>query len=534
MALINIDGVGDIGLILDVPAHTLPPNAWSGGENVRFFEGKVQKMTGQTAVFGAFTIAPHFAMPWKTSGEDRWIYASPTEIAYTYNSVHYEITRYTTTSGDDDYNAGIRPLWTGGNLHGVPILNNDNRVDPPQQWNSATSRMKDLDNWPTNTWCKVIRPFQNFLVALDITKGGSNYPYTIKWSHPADPGTVPTTWDEADPSKLAGEQTISQSGGYLIDCVPLAGQNIIYKDDSIWAMRLAGSQFVFNFTELSATIGALNTNCIKEFFRSHFIVGNSDIVLFDGVTPRSVVNKKVRKWFYQSLHPDYFNKTVVNVHYPTREIWVCFVETGSTSKYLTRALVWNWDTDAWSTRELPDLSFLAYGRVTQGEVETFDGVSGTFDLDLGIYNSSLFGSPSELQTLGVKAYTTNELILMDNLYTDRGTNFTSYVERTGLAIAGQSMDGSLVIDPASIKFVRSVYPKVSAPTSVTLQISIGMQDTLGGAVTWDGPHDFVVGVDERVDVAISGRFICFKLSDTSDLPWEFSGYTLDLDIISRL
>lgn len=533
MALINIDSVGDVGIILDAPAHTLPPTAWSAGENVRFFEGKVEKIRGQSAVFGTPTVAPHYCMPWKTSGEDRWIYAGTDNIYYTYNSVHYNITRYTTTPGDDDYDAGTRPVWTGGNLHGVPILNHDNEVDYPQQWDGANSRMKDLDNWPVNTYCKVMRTFQNFLVALNITKSANNYPYTVKWSHPADPGAVPTSWDETDATKLAGEQTISQSGGHLIDCVPLAGQNIIYKEDSIWAMRLAGSQFVFNFSELSSTIGALSLNCIKEFYRQHLIVGTSDIVLFDGVTPKSILNKRVRNWFFNSLHPSFYDKTVVTVHYPTREVWVCFVESGSTSTYLTKALIWNWDTNAWSVKDLPDISFLNYGRIIDSGVETFNGVSGTFNTDLGIYNSGTFGSPTELQTLMTKAYTTNELLIADNSYTDRGTNFHTYIERTGLAIAGKSMDGSLVIDPASVKFIRSVFLKISAPVECTIQVSIGMQENMDGSVTWDGPHDFTIGVDHRVDVAISGKYLCIRIEDENDVPWELSGYTIDLDIISK-
>lgn len=533
MALINIDKVGDVGIILDEPDHTLPPNAWSAGDNVRFFEGKVLKMNGQEAVFGTPTVAPHYLDSWKYSGEERWIYAGTAKIYYTYNSVHTDITRYTTTPGDDDYTTTSRPVWTGGNLHGIPILNHDNKTDYPQQWDTATSRMKDLDNWPVNTYCQVLRPFQNFLVALNITKSAVNYPYTVKWSHPADPGTVPTTWDEADPTKLAGEQTIAQSSGYLVDCAPLAGQNILYKTDSIWAMRLAGSQFVFNFAEISSTIGALSANCIKEFYRQHFIVGNSDIVLFDGVTPRSIVNKKVRNWFFNSLHPDHFDKTIVTINYAKREVWVCFVESGSTSTYLTRVLLWNWDTNTWSTKELPEISYVEYGRVIESSVETFDGSSGSFDTDFGIFNSGEFGSPTEIQLLMARPYGTNQLLLGDNTYQDRGTNYTSYVERLGLAIAGQSIDGSLVIDPASVKFVRSVYMKLTAPSSVTVQISIGMQEVLGGAVTWDGPHDFVIGTDSRIDLALSGKFLCVRIEDTDEIPWELSGYALDLDVISE-
>lgn len=533
MALINIDEVGDVGLILDAPAHTLPPNAWSAGDNIRFFEGKILKIKGQTAVFGTPPVAPHYVAPWKTATQDRWIYAGVDKIYYTFNSVHTDITRYTTTAGDNDYTANTRPVWTGGNLHGVPILNHDGQSDVPQQWDNTLVRMKDLDNWPASTYCKVMRPFQNFLIALNIRKGASDYPYTVKWSTPADPGTVPASWDETDPTVLAGEQTLAQTGGFLIDCRPLAGQNIIYKADAIWSMKFAGSQYVFNFSEVSSTIGALSTDCIVEFYRQHFVVGNSDIVLFDGVQAKSVANKKIRKWFFNSLHPSYFDKTIVTVNYPSREVWIGYVEAGSTSTYITRVLIWNWDTNTWSTKAVPEIAHFNFGRVISSGVETYDGVSGAFESDFGLFDSGTFGSPTELQLLLAKPYATNELLIGDQGYDDRGTAFTSFVERTGLAVSGQSHDGSITIDPASVKFVRSVYPKLTAPSAVTVRISVGMQETLDGAVTWDGPHDFVVGTDVKVDVAISGKFLCLRIEDNSSVPWEFTGYAVDLDIISR-
>ena len=60
-----------------------------------------------------------------------------------------------------------------------------------------------------------------------------------------------------------------------------------------------------------------------------------------------------------------------------------------------------------------------------------------------------------------------------------------------------------------------------------------MQDSLDGAIDWDGPHDFIVGVDDRVDVTISGKFLCIRIEDTDSVPWELTGYTLDLNVISR-
>lgn len=196
MAMIPIENVGAIGVITDVPSHKIPPEAWSTANNIRFVNQVAQKMQGQQVVYGTLGTAPHFLVGWNYTTEYRWLYASPTKIYYTNGAAHTNATRYTTTPGDDDYTGLTRPIWTGGILHGVPILNHDNGTDYPQQWDDALGRFIDLANWPTDYYCKSMNVWGNFLVACNITKPAGNNPYIVKWSDVADPGTVPGSWDE--------------------------------------------------------------------------------------------------------------------------------------------------------------------------------------------------------------------------------------------------------------------------------------------------------------------------------------------------
>ncbi len=533
MAIVRIENVGSVGIIKDLPAHELPPEAWSDGQNVRFTDTKAQKISGETSIYSAPTVAPHWLLPWDTASGFRWIYAGTGQVHYVVSSgTSTNITRYTTTPGDNDYTAGARPVWSGGILHGLPILNNNNGVDNPQSWNTATNRLQNLPNWPANTKCEVLRIYRNFLVALNITTASGNFPHTIKWSHPADPGTVPVTWDESDATKLAGERALSESTGFLVDCLPLLGQNILYKTDSIHTMRLSNSQFVFAFDEISSSIGALTINCIREFFGQHFVVGTNDIVLFDGRKPTSIVNQRVRKLFYDSLDPDFWNKTYVMVHYPRREIWVCYVQTGAAVDYPNTALIWNWDTNSWTIKDLPDIAYSATGEVVEVNSATFDSSSGTFSTDTGPFDDSE-GSPANRQILHARAKTTASFYKGNDSYQSAGTSYTSRLERTGLAIAGVDRQGRPKVDPSSVKFLRSVFPKITAPSNATVQISVGMQETLGGAITWEGPYDFEVNVDTRVDTCLQGRYMALKVEDTGNQLWEMTGYALDIEVIAR-
>jgi hypothetical protein len=412
------------------------------------------------------------------------------------------------------------------------VVNHRNLTDVPQQWDDALGRMKDLENWPASTYCKVMRTFKNFLIALDITKGSTRFPYMIKWSHPADPGTVPGSWDETDATKLAGENTLAQSNGGLVDCAPLGNQNVIYKKDAIWGMQFIGGVNVFRFYEISSSIGALAPRCIQPFYKKHLVVGQSDIVLLDGNLPQSIVNKRMRKWFFNNIHPDWIDYTVVALNPPKQEVWICFVETGSTSEYLTKALVWNWDLNTWAVKDLPDLTFLAYGNISQN-LETFDGSVGvTFDNDVGTFDGDGV-TDAKQEILFSKAYIDSQLFHGDTGYTDDGTAFLSYLERTGLAVVGQDRQGGLKVDPSVRKFLRSIYPKISAPSPVTILISAGSQETPDGPVTWEGPYEFNTGTDLKVDFRVNGPYLAVRFEETGSLPWEMTGYGLDIDVVSR-
>lgn len=531
MAMVAINNVGTVGVITDIAPHKLAPEAWSSVSNIRFVDKVAQKMLGQQAVFGTPGAAPHYLQAWNYSTEYRWIYASDTEIFYTNAAAHTNATRFTTTLGDNDYTAQSRPIWTGGVLHGVPVLNHANGTDYPQQWDNALGRFKDLDNWQANTYCKSMNVWGNFLIACNITKAAGNNPYLVKWSDVADPGTVPGSWDEADATKLAGEQPLAETGGAVLSTLPLASQNVVYKEDAIHTMQFVSGIAVFAFKEVTSTTGALNARCMAEFFKTHIVVGASDIVLFDGFKVRSIVNQKNRKAFYDSLDSVYKDQTTVTVNYATREVWINFVEVGGTSNYLTKAFIWNWEENTWSFKDLPDLSYIAFGKVT-GSTTTIDSLVGTIDEQTKTFNE-LAALSAEAQ-LCARVLATQGLLQSDVGYTDRGTTYTTVLERTGLTIAGTDRHGNPTVDETKVKFVRSVYPRLNAPNPVTLKISVGAQDSPSGAVTWEGPYDYVSGTDVKVDFMISGKYLAVRFEETSDQPWEFSGYTLDLDIISEL
>ena len=53
--IVPITGLADVGVILDTPPVSLPPNAFTNARNVRFRDGAVRKMEGEVDIFEGLT-----------------------------------------------------------------------------------------------------------------------------------------------------------------------------------------------------------------------------------------------------------------------------------------------------------------------------------------------------------------------------------------------------------------------------------------------------------------------------------------------
>src|SRR3546814_15319645 len=70
--------------------------------------------------------------------------------------------------------------------------------------------------------------YKDFLIALNVTKGATNYPTMVKWSDLTGFGAVPASWDHTSPSNSAGENIINEMKVEIIDGLSLRDSFIIY------------------------------------------------------------------------------------------------------------------------------------------------------------------------------------------------------------------------------------------------------------------------------------------------------------------
>ena len=526
---VSFNDVGKLGIIKDTPDHDLPFDAWSDGRNVRFFDNKVLKFPGHLPPFGTPSVPPYWLLSVPTAALYFWLYAG-LEKVFAFNAgVHTDITRL---SGD--YTGGADNPWNGGLIGGVPVFTNG--VDLPQVWNPASfsTKLIDLPNWPTTYRAKIIRPFREFLVALDITKGITRFPHMVKWSHPADPGTIPISWDETDPTKDAGEKDLTDTdAGFVLDCLPLRNVNIVYKEGSTWIMQHIGGTFVFRIDRIFEQLGLLAPRCVVTIGEGerHFLATADDLVIHDGQTPISLLDRRQRRTLVNTIDSVNFRRSFA-VRNPTeKEYWFCYPEAGNS--FPNRAIVWNQRDNTLGHRDIPLAAFGWTGVVEDLTGLTWDSDSGTWDSDSSVWGERLYGFKGA-PVLAVPSPA--NIFQTDQTEQFNGQNFLSYIERLGMPL-GHDREGNRVPEHDKFKLVSRIWPKVKGGP---VNIRLGSQKLPGGAVTWTAAKSFNPATQIKLDFLdkpenggfVPGRYVTIRVESEANIHWELEAFDLDIKILS--
>lgn len=512
--LIKVENTGQFGIVQDAAAQDLPNNAWSSGKNVRFRNGYAEKFSGQNAIYDPPSVKPYHLQPLTTATGRFWVYGSLTKLYAVSNLTHTNITRQT-AGVDVDYAATADARWNGGVLSGIAILNNG--VDDPQYWaGDVGTNAAALTAWPASTKCAVIRTFKSHLIAMNITKGASNYPYMVKWSHPADAGTLPASWDHTDPTKDAGEYDLSDDAGHVVDGLALGETFIVYKENAYYAMSYIGAPYIFRFNKISDYGGALATNCVAYFPGGHLVFGQGDIFVHQGGAPQSILTGVMRKWLYSNLDSQYYSRSFVVANPASNEVWVCFPETGQTS--CTLALVWNWKDNTTTIRDLPSALCGGAGVIDYQVADSWNSDTETWDDDATPWNFNEYTQAAERLVIGSDS---TKIYMTDASKTFAGTNFNAYMQREGMHFGA----------PEAVKLCKSIRPRFDAAPGTAINVYLGGSMDASAGTTWSGPYTFTVGSSYKVDGFASGRYLAVKFESTGAVSWRLKSYDIELEQI---
>jgi len=528
MPRIPIHNIGSIGVVRDLPPHLLAPEAWSNAQNIRFQDNKVLKFTGHSAVFGPPSIAPHWALAVQTATDTFWLYAGLAKVfMLEQGGVHTDITR----AIGGDYTGAASDKWNGGILAGIPVITNG--LDVPQSWSpiSVSQVLVDLPNWPAATTAKYMRAFKNFLVALHITESGIAKPHMVKWSHPADPGAVPSSWDAADATSDAGEVELSDSqAGVIQDARLLRDILVIYKDNSTWGMQHIGGRFIFRFFPMFASTGILTNRCVSALPNAsqHFVMTGDDLIIHNGQSIESVVDKLWKRFINNNINPDRLAASFTLSNPIEDEMWFCFAEIGSTLPSL--AITWSTKTGAIGIRELSEAAFIAEGVVDEtGVLQSWNSDAQAWDDDASTWQARQF-FPQALSLLQLDP-TNTKLFKLDDTNQFNLANMTSFVEREGIALVGTDRNGRPKVDVSRRKLAKRVWVKAEGGP---FEVRVGSQQFIDGPITYEPAVTFTPGTDQYVDASANGPLLAIRFQSSTNVGWELHGYDMDIELLGEI
>ena len=518
------------GINKDLSPYELPPDMWSDGINVSFRRNRVSKALGYQNFFELTdtVVQPLYHIYYTDDVDTLWFYASETDI--------YRTDGATTASVGTGYSATRDVSWTGCNFNGVLIFNN--RVDHPQSFSKEDGVAVDLPNWgstviggvPTDNaapWgiasrAEVIRPFKNYLMALDIyDQDGNRYSDAVRWSSPATLDDVPPSWDPALAGEQAGLYNLADTLGRCVDGLTLGDYFVIYKTDAVWLVDLIGGDVNMRFRKLFGDeSGILTKECVAEFEGKHFVMSPTGAYVHNGATKEEVMEQWVRDEFFGTVAAERLDETKVVADHTNREIWIYYTTKTSLSGWPDKALIWNWDTTEWTIKELTGISYIAEGIIEPAALgdDSWDSDSQAWNLDDTEWGGEIGFNPLDKGLL-LADYVNSVFYANEASGSTLGVNLNGYVERIGLDM---EMD-------YAYKEVTRVTPHMLGQTPVT--VNVYAEDLQTGSPVLIETAIFDPLVDQYIDCHAVGRYFGFRFEGTG--LWTMTGYTVHWKILGE-
>ena len=526
MPEIEVDDLASLGEILDVPPYQLPPEAWNLALNMRVRDRGLEAIQGWSQVFGTPIDAPHHLLPMSSATADFWLYASLTKIMVYDGSVHTDLTR--TVGGP--YTASATQDWNSTVLGGIAIMNNG--TDVPQFWANPTivTKFANLTNWPGTLRAKVIRAFGPFLMGFNITKGATVYPHMVKWSHPADPGSVPVSWDETDVTKDAGEVDLPDvASGTLVDAFPFGEMMYAYKQGSVRKIRFIGGRSIFDFGQSAwiSTSGILAARCVCNTGDGQWQVWASqdDIMRHNGNTYESVLTSKQRKELFRRIDTTNYITSFMFPNPAAKEIWFCYPSQGMAQP--NSAIIISYENpNNWVCTSVDGITFRhsAVGPIPNPLDDDWEANDDAWDADEVLWDDLKRRRTVLAGTDASKFYNLDDGSTKDTLA------FTSTLRREGLAVVGRKRSGEPIVDFQQRLMASRVWPKIQGgPVS----IRIGSQQLVNGPTAYTPSVNFDPATQMFCDpLAAEGRAIAIEFS--TQRQWRIDGYKYDIDPLGTL
>jgi hypothetical protein len=537
MPVFPIRGLSKYGVVSDVEPYSLPPEAFSGGNNVRFHNGTVVRApVFRTVETGMLFTDPRFVSSnTPTSGYDSVI------LGYLNGRVtSFKNGTETDVSIASYVNNNSEAAFTACHLSNIYYVNRSDRA--PWSFGTSDTQFHVLANWPATYSANLLRACGSALIAFGITKAGVAYPTMVKTSEFALANAVPANWDPTLTNTNARENILAEMEGSITDANNLGEAMVIYGLNETWAMTADGSTNVWAFHRLFTDAGAINANCSLEIDRKHFVFGLNDIWVHDGNTKQSICDGRVREFIFSGININAANRCHVVHDQARKEVRFHYVSGDSLCSFLgtagsgcNRAAVYSLVDKTWSFDDLPFVfsawranvnSLLTYATVTS----TYDTIGGSYlDQDDNIKKGLVMvGDVSSTYTL------TQSLYVVDPQGPGSAFAFPVDTKATkGWTLVRDGIDLDEVgASLSGYKVVNTIYPQARLEQSaLPLTFEVGAADFFSNTPVMDTPQTYDGNSLYKLDFNMPGRYLFIRITHPDYHYVSLAGFDLDIDVL---
>ena len=545
MTIVPIRDLGKLGVNTDWSPLDLPITAWTFGSNVRFTDNRIKRGPIFSSIDTLSNTSPRGCVAYRLLNGSfdflllnqdgtitSWRCSGPTGTPV---QSDLSISGWTSSSP--------RLAYTTELFNDVMYVNRSDRL--PWSKTSAANSFSALANWNPDWRCESLRSFSGVLVALNVTKGGVQYPSMITTSDFTVAGVVPDTW-VADTTNSATENLLTDLNSPLVDGKSLRDRFIVYAGNETWVMEYRGDSLMFNYKRLYYDRGLISQNCVAEYQSVHYVFGNDDIWSHDGYQHKSIAIGRVRDFVFNNLVRTEAHQFFAINNPKVGEIIFCYVSNDPYCYYpvggslgypgCNRAAVYNHLYDTWAFYDLPYLVGANVGPVYTG-LTYAEQASAIYDATTAAYSSLFDETARYLMTVSsTNGSTVNSKL---RLYEDPkiasviGTIDTAATAPVYLENLQMDMD-DVAKELKGYKVVNQLYPEATFDSGAPpLTFYWGSSDYSNIPVTYDDPMTFDGSTYYKLDFNSPGRYLSIKVTYSGTQGFSLSGFDMDYQLFGH-
>jgi len=406
------------GLALNAPAPFLDPRATPDCQNVRFYDGIVEKRTGYPSTAyadGTITGTPIKLQTYTAPGGDY-------EMLMTTSNLYYKTSEWTSILGSMSntvtsrvtmctmFNTDTFNLYFGSKETGMRI------------WKGSGNSYAITAN--TVFKPKVILPYQFRMLLFNVDEDGDDFPIKFRYTV-ANPTNTATAWTATG---SGSRNMIQGAGSQIMNAVAIKDYVGVYKDKSISVLDYVGGSSIFATAVHIDGTGLLAQDAIVNLKTSHLFLGSDyNIYEWNGGWELIPIGNAVKKYIKTNINRSKKERCFAVANYENTEAHF-FIPIG-TDDYPTRFLTYNWTDKTWALNTVASVS-------GGGNLNT-DGVEKTIlALSAGTVHNYDYSSKNDGSTAIDSYFTTPDITIDKEEYKIKQKDYKNvYVDAKGNSLS---------------------------------------------------------------------------------------------------